>query len=373
MKPITAGKSRQPRDGATLFVIAVILPMLLVLASFAINVAHIESVRTEVQVVADAAARAAGREYLVSRDKDRALLAAQDLANRNRINGYIVPIEEGDLEFGTGVRASAGEPYVFTNTGSGNAVRLTTNTLADSSVGIKPVFPFLGSSAIQPRISAVSTQGVIDVALVIDRSGSMAYGVSELAVYPPFPATAAAGWDFGQPVPPNARWLDLVSAVDVFVDELNQSPTEEYLSLTVYNEDPTTLMHLSNNYSPVAGELDSISHAFEKGGTNIGAGMFSGKRALLSSSHGRADATKVIVVMTDGVHNTGRNPVAAARSISRSGITMYTVTFSDEADQRRMRRAAEACGGRHFHAVNATQLRNVFREIARSLPSLLTE
>ena len=365
--------NRANREGATLVLIAVLLPMLMVLAAFAINVSHMESVRTEVQIATDAAARAAGREYLSTRDKNKALIAAQDMSSRNPVNGFVVPISFGDLEFGVGQRSSTGQPYTFTNTGSGNAVRLTTNSFADGSHGIQPMFPFLSAGSVKPRLTAVCTQGVIDVALVVDRSGSMAYGVSEVAAYPPIPSAAPVGWDFGQPVPPDARWLDLVSAVDVFIDELNDSPTEEHLSLTVYDEFSTALRELSSNYSPVLSEMNIISASFEKGGTNIGSGMLKGKDTLINTTHGRSDASKVIVVLTDGVHNIGTDPVKAAKTISKSGITMFTVTFSNEADQAKMKLAAEACGGEHFHAVDAAQLRDVFKDIARSLPSLLTE
>ena len=354
-------------------IIAVILPVLLLLAAFAINVAHMESIRTEVQVVVDASVRAAGREYLVTRDKNKAHVAARDMANRNPINGFVVPISFSDLEYGVGTRSTVGAPYTFANTGSGNAVRLSTNSFADSAVGIRSVFPFLSAGSVKPRLTAVATQGVIDVALVVDRSGSMAYSAGEVAAYPPVPSAAPSGWDFGAPVPPNARWLDLVSSVDVFIDELNASPNEEHLSLTVYDQFPDTLTSLSDVYDPVKVELKNISNAYEKGGTNIGAGMLNGKDTLVSGAHGRTDATKVIIVMTDGVHNIGRGPLSAADEIAQSGVTMFTITFSDEADQATMKQAAERCGGQHFHAVNATQLRDVFKEIARSLPSLLTE
>lgn len=370
---LSATQCHAKRKGATLVIIAVLLPMLMVLAAFAINVSHIESVRTEVQVATDAAARAAAREYLVTRDKNLALDAARDMLSRNPVNGFVVPIEFGDLEFGTGQRISAGDRYTFTNTGDGNAVRLTTHSFADGSDGIEPVFPFISFTLVKPRLTAVSTQGVIDVALVVDRSGSMAYASDEPAVYPPVPAAAPDGWDFGQPVPPDARWLDLVSAVDVFIDELNISATEEHLSLTVYNDTRTRLRDLSSNYSPVATEMNIISNSFDLGGTNIGGGMLEGMDSLVDSAHARDDASRVIVVLTDGVHNIGTDPVSAAKTAAKSGVTVFTVTFSDEADQAQMKSAAEAGGGEHFHAVDGIQLREVFRDIARSLPSLLTE
>jgi hypothetical protein len=356
--------------------VAILLPVMVILAAFAINIAHIESVRTEVQVVTDAACRAASRKYLVTGDKNAALAAARDLSNRNPVGGgFVVPFEQSDLEYGIGARSGIGQPYVFTPASEGNAVRLTTNTLADGGLGINPIFPVLGTSRITPRLTAVNTQGAIDVALVVDRSGSMAYSASETAEFPPAPASAPAGWDldFVGPVPPNSRWLDLINAVQVFVNETNDSPSDELVSLTVYNEVAEIAIPLTSSYAPIITELNNISDNFESGGTNIGGGMLQGQSALMNASVNRQDASRVVVLMTDGVHNIGTNPVSAANQLNNAGITVFTVTFSDEADQAKMQQVAEICSGQHFHAVNAAQLRDAFREIARSLPSLMTE
>jgi len=49
------------------------------------------------------------------------------------------------------------------------------------------------------------------------------------------------------------------------------------------------------------------------------------------------------------------------------------VTFSDEADFPRMRAVAAATGGEHFHAPDAAALERIFRQIAATLPVLLTD
>jgi hypothetical protein len=38
-----------------------------------------------------------------------------------------------------------------------------------------------------------------------------------------------------------------------------------------------------------------------------------------------------------------------------------------------MKKVAEATGGKHFHADNAGELEEIFREIASTLPVMLTE
>ncbi len=367
---------RGSRRGATMVLVAILLPALFALAALAINIAHMETISTEIQIAADAAARAAGRAYADTGDQAEALKAAQRAATENKIGDYVVPITASDLEFGVSTRASENAPYVFNATGSGNSVRLTTRTLSSGAGhALTPVFPFFGSTfEIRPERSAISTQGDTDVMLVVDRSGSMAYSSSEFAIYPPAPAAAPAGWDFGDRCPPNARWLDLIAAVNTFTQELSASPQDERLGLVTYNHEAEISVPLGTDYeTSLPAELLDISMAFEAGGTNIGGGMIKGLAGVTDASFSRPHAAKVVVVMTDGVHNFGTSPTKAVRDLADDAVMVFTITFSDEADQSQMQEVAKNGGGRHFHAITAEQLRDAFREIARSLPTILTK
>ena len=163
----------------------------------------------------------------------------------------------------------------------------------------------------------------------------------------------------------------MIASVQVFINELNDSPVEEYLALTVYDDASQRPLDLSTDYAAVRDHLVGISSAYESGGTNIGDGMLSGRAQLADTNHNRQYASKVIVLMTDGVHNYGTNPMSAASTVANSGITLFAITFSDEADQALMEDVAQRCGGEHFHAVTAVQLQEAFRSIARSMPTLL--
>lgn len=354
--------------------VVVLLPVLFALSAFAINIAHIESVNTDVQIATDSAVRAASRAYAITGDPDEALAAAREAASRNPIGDFVLPITAADLDFGQSTRESADAKYQFTPSESGNAVRIVTRTLASSPSGIAPLFPFFGPGfTVRPERSSVSTQGTIDVALVVDRSGSMAYSADEIAQYPPAPAAAPSGWDFGAPVPPNARWLDLVAAVRTFGEELKASPQAELVALSTYNDLSETNQKLTDDYSLINAELIKISSQFDAGGTSIGLGMLEGLAAVTDESLGRSYASRVMVLMTDGVQNVGQTPDSVTPTLIESGVTLFTVTFSDEADQDTMRRVAEQTGGSHFHAVTAEQLSEAFRDIARHLPTLITE
>jgi Mg-chelatase subunit ChlD len=159
----------------------------------------------------------------------------------------------------------------------------------------------------------------------------------------------------------------------VFTTTLQESHQEELVSLSVYNDESETVLSLTDQYYLLFGPLDDISNQFDEGGTNIGGGMLRGLASLADASVARQDATKVMVLLTDGVHNFGHDPIQAARSLAEQGVTVFTITFSDEARQADMQQVAAICGGRHFHATTGTGLKQAFTDIAKYLPNLLTK
>ncbi len=370
--------SSQRRHGSVTILLVLLLPVLFILSSYAINVAYIEAVSADVQITTDAAVQAAGRAYIHTGDQAAALVAAQEAASRNKISGQTIPITAADLEFGTSLRTSMATGYNFspvTPGNDGNAVRLTTNSLHNAITPLfAPVFPTMGVPVeIRPLRSAVSTQSTMDVALVIDRSGSMAFASDEATdPYLP-PAAAPAGWWYGDPAPPQSRWLDLVGAVTAFNTYLNDSPQQEKLSLSTYADTSSTEQILTFDYNQVLTGLNDYSVNFVGGATAIGIGLQEGLGAITDPAVSRPYAVKVMVLMTDGIHNTGIDPENIGSALQASGVTLFSITFSNEADQARMKALAEACGGAHFHAVDAAGLTTAFQDIARRLPSLMTQ
>jgi uncharacterized protein YegL len=361
------------RRGAMLVLITILLPVLFVLAGMAINLCYIQLIQTKTQIATDAAASAAGRVFAITGDQAAAIQAARDVAARNPIVTKVLPLNEIDFEFGYASRESSNEPYHFVEGADGNAVRLTTHSLAGGIGGeLTPLFPLFGNVIqIRPTRVATSAQLDLDISLVIDRSGSMAYASSEVSAYPPNPMHAPAGWEFGDPIPPHARWLDAIAAVQVFISQLESSPQNEKLSLSVYNHQVSTPQPLTHDYSLIVSSLTHISTNFISGGTNIGDGVLEGIGALGDANRRRPWATPVIILLTDGVHNYGTSPKHAANVARDNKVTVFTLTFSDEANQSRMQEVASISGGKHYHAVTAAQLQLAFREIAAQLPSLI--
>jgi len=363
-------RTRGTRRGAMLVLCAVLLPVLLTLASFAINLAYMELGRTELRAATDAATRACGRTLAITGDELAAKAAARDAGTRNTVAGQPLQLDDGDFVFGRNVRPTEGSRYQFNSGGSfPNAVRITAQgpTIPQLFSG------FLGNTTYQPVQMATSTQTELDVALVLDRSGSMAYAANEPAVYPPYPAAAPPGWAFGRSVPNPSRWRDLEHGVDEFLDVLNSSPQQEAVALVTYSTSAAIDVDLTANYSTLVAALGGHTGAFNGGSTAIGLGIHDGVRALTSRGADRPWASKVIIVMTDGIHNTGEGPVSLAQNAANGGILVHTITFALEAEQPLMQSVASVGGGTHYHAASGADLRGVLRQIAQSLPTMLTD
>jgi hypothetical protein len=119
--------------------------------------------------------------------------------------------------------------------------------------------------------------------------------------------------------------------------------------------------------------MNAYTQRFSGAGKNIGAGIAGGCAQLRSSPQSRIWASKIMVLLTDGTQNTGTEPMLAAAHAANENVTIYVVTFSDEAEQSQMQSVAEITHGSHYHANNLTELINAFEHIVASLPTLLIE
>ena len=81
----------------------------------------------------------------------------------------------------------------------------------------------------------------------------------------------------------------------------------------------------------------------------------------------------MVIVLTDGLQTAGPNPVGVAGQVANDGGLIFTITFSNEADKSLMEDVADRGNGLSFHASDAAALPNEFIEIAKRLPTLLTE
>jgi len=405
------------RLGGVTVLMAVILPMLAILAAFAINSAHMQLTKTELMIASDATARSAGRTFSEEQTVRDAKIAARATAALNNVNNEPLKLRTGnnagEIQFGSSVQVGSTGRFVFnqipTNQVNGNeltvsSVRIHAKRDSGSRGGkVDLIFPsFMARKDFSPTYNSVAMQVDRDISLVLDRSGSMEWPdydwPSNFNVWS-WQATDAAVdagvlfrhwgnlyYSNGQnentykeflyedhlelgPRPPTP-WENLIVAVDAFLSVLEQTPQNEQVSVASYASNGSLDIHLTHNYQSVR---DTIAALNTGGSTAIGMGMQSGE-STFDHSNARPFASKTMVVMTDGNHNQGINPDTVADSMmSNDNVTIQTVTFSVGANQSDMRDVARIGAGKHYHADSASQLVSAFEEIANNLPTILTK
>jgi Ca-activated chloride channel family protein len=367
---------RNRRRAAMLVLIAVCLPLCIIMAAFAVDVAWMQLVRTELRTATDAAARAAAKELSLSQSIDIARAKGKEAAQRNLVAGDPLLLADEDIQFGKGAQPNVNVRYQFTSGGTPtNAVRVFGRRTKGSAAGpVDLLFAgVLGVRQFEPRESATSTQLDRDICLVVDRSGSMMRSLT---------GTKEPTGTCDPPHPTKSRWGALTIALDAFLNELENTSQDEHVGLVSYSSDTYECGYrykiseinsdLVSDYSVIRQEIAKISSKPVKGRTSISAGLDDGIK-VLTGKKTRPFAVKTMVLMTDGIHNLGPEPVLSAKEAAKQGIVIHTITFSDEADIQRMEDVAAATGGRHFHAPTAQDLVRIFKEIASTLPVMLTE
>ena len=414
---------RGRRRGSVMGLMAILLPVLAILAAFCINLAQMQLTRTELIVASDAAARAGGRAFSEEQTVAAAKTAALTTAAMNTVAGSPLQLSSNDgdneLEFG------------ITNQPDGNTGRYYFEKIPTSSVesGLEIASAFrvhgrrdsgsmsgkvqlaipglLDQDDFETTQHSVAMQVDRDISLVLDRSGSMDWhpgfdwppgvnpwstsakdaGVSagKLRTYwrngrRRWRPASGESWEsyqewawehhFGLGAPPRRPWDELVLAVEAFIDVLDLTSQEEQVSVASYSTYATLDTYLEKNHNIVEEEVNSLNVG---GSTGIGRGMEEGITALVHAA-ARPFAAKTMVVMTDGNHNSGIDPDDVATALmSTYNLTIHTVTFGEGADQDLMADVAAIGGGKHYHADNGDELVQIFEEIANNLPTIVTK
>ncbi len=332
------------RRGAMIVLLAIMIIGFLVAVAFSVDIAHMHLSRTELRSATDAAAKAAAESLSRTLDVNQAIARGQQIALENSVAGDPLILDTGDFEFGRS-EADASGRFVFNTSGSPkNSVRVLGRRTQSSPSG--PVNLFFGNvfgvNFFEPQLNATATYVERDVVLVVDRSGSML---------------------------DDNKFIDLRDAIDVFVQTLQSTPVEEQVGLASYSSTASIDSLLTT-------DIDQITAAMLRlranGFTSISRGMNAGKQ-IMDASRSAEFVERTMIVLTDGIHNTGPNPIGVANALAADNVTIHTITFGSDADQARMTQIATIGSGRHFHAVDGDQLREIYREIALTLSTMITE
>ena len=204
-----------------------------------------------------------------------------------------------------------------------------------------------------------------DIYLVIDVSGSMGtcmdgsysttcYNVGITDASPIVPAKKAA-----------------IEFVDAF--RLDQS-SDHRIGLAIFHgsdRSPTPIakikVELGNNSKNLKQGIDSL---YPGGGTAMGDGISIATQSL--SENTRPDAQKIIVLLSDGMSNTGLHPLSAAGTARENDITIFSVGYGYNADAWTLKAVASVTHGKYYNALTGQDLADAFNEIADVLISPLS-
>ncbi len=333
------------RRGAILVLVVMLMVVFLMMAAFTIDVGYMQLTKTQLRVAADAAARAGSGALSRGGDEAAAMAAAQAVAARNDVAGEPLQLKSSEIEFGTIAFSGGGQSQFVPGQEPFNAMRIDANRRSDSVSG--PVGLFFGRTFgithFEPEQMAVAARLDRDIALVLDRSGSMNS---------------------------QGRWVALKRALQVFLNELDATPQVEQVSLVSYSSTASLDQALTT-------DLRRIRTAFNRlrpsGNTAIGYGLLKGSDSLEDASLARPYAVKTIIVMTDGNQNTGPSPAVTVQTAVSRKQTVHTITFGAGANQALMANVAQQGGGIYIHAPDDQALKDAFREIAANLPIVFAE
>lgn len=299
------------RRGSVIPLFAIMLPVILILCAFAINLSQMQLTRTELRIATDATARAAGRAFSEFQDLDTAEAYAQSTATLNNVAGVPLQVSPAEIEFGIGERANNGygrydfnvrdKDEVRNGTEKATAVRIAGRRDSASASGGVPLLlsGFGPISIFEPVTSAISTQVDRDIAMILDKSGSMAWEVTDYSQYYHF-EWQWNGWQWvrvkvwnnsameaesnnyqqqyeeyeqGGPAPDASRWASLVTAVNSFLDVLEETDQEELVSVATFSTNAELDLPLQGEYSGIRSFVGDVRPV---GWTAIGQGMQEG-------------------------------------------------------------------------------------------------
>lgn len=199
----------------------------------------------------------------------------------------------------------------------------------------------------------VYTEG-IDVAMLLDISGSM----------------------LAEDLKPNR-----LEAAKNVIDEFIAGRTTDKIGLVVFARQSFTQCPLTIDYSVLRNLLKEIESGMIEDGTAIGTAIANGVNRLKDSE----TKSKVIILLTDGVNNSGEvDPITAAQIAQKFGVRIYTVGVGSkgeapypfqtpfgkryqmvpvEIDEAILTQVAQITDGKYFRATSNEKLQEIYEEI----------
>lgn len=154
---------------------------------------------------------------------------------------------------------------------------------------------------------------------------------------------------------------DAKNAANMFIDSIGSN--DHQVGLAVFADQATLLSKTSNSVN-LKNQIQSLQAG---GDTAMGDAIKIVAETL--QSEGRHDASKTILLLTDGMATAGIDPIQAATIAKQNDVTIFTVGYGYDADANTLNTIATMTDGKYFQAQSGQELISVFNNIAKSLIS----
>ncbi len=172
----------------------------------------------------------------------------------------------------------------------------------------------------------------------------------------------------------------LEAAKEVAGEFIAKRPNDR-VGLVIFSGEAFTQVPLTTDHTMIANIFNEVKSGMIEDGTAIGDGLATAVSRLQNSEA----ISKVIILITDGVNNSGSvDPVSAAEMAKMFGIRVYTIGIGTKGtapypvqtpfgvqlqqmevqiDEELLETIAGMTGGRYFRADNNKKLREIYKEI----------
>lgn len=171
--------------------------------------------------------------------------------------------------------------------------------------------------------------------------------------------------------------MSRLDAMKVNAAQFIEGRPADRLGLVLFGSESYTLCPLTGDRTVLVDLVGGIQIGYvDENGTAIGEGL----ATAVSRIRGSEAKSKVIILLTDGVNNTGSvSPGNAAELAANAGIKVYTIGMAGDFDpwggrarqdeetfdEKLLQEIASRTGGRYFKATNNTKFQEIYDEINR--------
>src|SRR5574344_1709162 len=179
----------------------------------------------------------------------------------------------------------------------------------------------------------------------------------------------------------DSEGIDIVLAMDVSTSMLARDFNPDRIGIVVFASESYTQCPLTTDRATLINLMKEIQTGLIDDGTAIGNGLATAVARLKDSNA----KSRVVILLTDGVNNSGEIPPQTAADIAKSyGIRVYTIgvgangnapypvitpwgvdmqNMPVQIDEDLLKKIANTTGGRYFRATDNTKLSEIYSEI----------